>query len=140
MTSKIIETMLAHIEGECPKIDTDKAYDDMLDECSECCSMCKQFGASRILAELDPIAYRCGKNDWLDGQSDQWTEINWEYYETREVDKAKDEFIGQLNDELTELETERDDLDEDAFKAYQKLVSAIADKEAEIKECEDHSF
>jgi len=40
-------------------------YDDMLDECYP-----DQVGnilASRILKELDPIAYSCGFDDWLDG-------------------------------------------------------------------------
>ena len=41
-------------------------YDQMLNECSEMCATCQDFGASRILEELDPIAYRCGFCDWLD--------------------------------------------------------------------------
>lgn len=39
-------------------------YDDMLDEIYP-----NQVGgilASRILSELDPIAYSCGFDDWLD--------------------------------------------------------------------------
>jgi hypothetical protein len=47
-TETIIEKLLAHIASECTVADTDRMYDDMLDECSSCCDMCKQYGASRI--------------------------------------------------------------------------------------------
>ena len=39
-------------------------YDAMLDECSETCPTCESYGASRILEEMDPVAYRCGFSDW----------------------------------------------------------------------------
>jgi hypothetical protein len=50
-------------------IDEDKAlqqYRDELDELHdiEICGM--SFCASRILEELDPIAFNCGFTDWLD--------------------------------------------------------------------------
>jgi hypothetical protein len=40
-------------------------YDDMLNECYP-----ELFGLqpSRILREVDPIQYRCGFYDWLDGE------------------------------------------------------------------------
>ena len=43
-------------------------YDEMLDECSGSeCSMCESYGRARILAEIDPVAYRCGMVDFQDG-------------------------------------------------------------------------
>jgi hypothetical protein len=39
-------------------------YDYMLDECNP--HQIMDIPASTILKELDPIAYRCGFNDWLD--------------------------------------------------------------------------
>ena len=45
-------------------------YDQMLDECSETCPTCSAYGASRILEEMDPIAYRCGFADWTDSLRD----------------------------------------------------------------------
>jgi rubrerythrin len=51
----------------------DKAmYDDMLDECTECCTFCTRYGAARILEEIDPTAYRCGFNDYVDGLDDRY--------------------------------------------------------------------
>ena len=41
-------------------------YDRMLNECSEHCASCKNYGAARILEETDPTAYICGFNDWTD--------------------------------------------------------------------------
>ena len=42
----------------------EELYDSMLDQCSESCSTCDRYGASRILREIDPIAYRCGMADY----------------------------------------------------------------------------
>lgn len=44
-------------------------YDDMLDEVYGTVSIAGyQYSASRSLREIDPIAYRCGFNDWLDAE------------------------------------------------------------------------
>ena len=44
-------------------------YDDML---NETCGMIEigvmVFDAAQIIKNLDPIAYRCGFNDWLDAE------------------------------------------------------------------------
>lgn len=42
-----------------------EAYDDMLDDVY---GEPMGYAASRILREVDPIAYRCGLLDWLDGE------------------------------------------------------------------------
>jgi hypothetical protein len=42
-------------------------YDEMLDELhSPIIVGGIEFDPSRVLKELDPIAYQCGFNDWLD--------------------------------------------------------------------------
>ncbi len=43
-------------------------YDNMLDECHEQCSYVSA-SPSDLIKEHDPVAYRCGFNDWLDGES-----------------------------------------------------------------------
>lgn len=45
--------------------DAIEQYEDMLDECN---GEFMGYQASRILRELDPIAYRVGFNDWLDSE------------------------------------------------------------------------
>ena len=44
-------------------------FDQMLDECSEGCATCRDYGASRILKEMDPTAYRRGFTDYIDSVS-----------------------------------------------------------------------
>lgn len=46
--------------------DAEQQYDDMLDELYPVEIGGMSFCASRVLKELDPIAYNCGFSDWLD--------------------------------------------------------------------------
>tara|TARA_R110000751_G_scaffold245206_1_gene345226 strand:- start:14 stop:241 length:228 start_codon:yes stop_codon:yes gene_type:complete len=42
-------------------------YDEMIDDCSEEVKIGNMtYSPSRVLKEVDPIAYRCGLNDYLD--------------------------------------------------------------------------
>jgi hypothetical protein len=42
-------------------------YDEMLDELYSPINIAGiEFDPSQVLKELDPIAYQCGFNDWLD--------------------------------------------------------------------------
>jgi hypothetical protein len=48
-------------------------YDEMLDECYPMVDVCGYtYDPSRALKELDPIAYRCGFNDWLSYSEDSF--------------------------------------------------------------------
>lgn len=58
--------------------DYDQMYDDFLNETSpEIKIGYLTFSPSRVLRELDPIAYRCGFSDWLDfeGLTDEYEGI-----------------------------------------------------------------
>ena len=45
-------------------------YDEMLDECHQAAKIgYLEFSPSRILKELDEIAYRYGFTDWLDNET-----------------------------------------------------------------------
>ena len=49
--------------------DLHERYDDMLDEVFEDCPIAGlEYSTSRALKQVDPIAYRCGFNDWLDSE------------------------------------------------------------------------
>lgn len=100
------------VQGELTAIDTDTLYDDMLDECYSFESVGGPFAhmqPSRVLEEVDPIAYRCGKNDWEDGESrDQWTDIDGTYYDRREVDALRETWD---DEEAEENPSERGDDD-----------------------------
>ena len=48
-------------------------YDDMLDECTATIKIgYLEFEASRVLEEMDPIAYNCGLNDYYDSICDEY--------------------------------------------------------------------
>ena len=46
--------------------EAEEMYEEMIDECYGEINVGVTFNASRVLRELDPIAYRCGFNDWMD--------------------------------------------------------------------------
>lgn len=47
----------------------EEMFDNMLDECFEAVNICGwKYLPSRILREVDPVAYRCNFSDWLDSQ------------------------------------------------------------------------
>lgn len=46
-----------------------KMYNDFLDECYPNCKIGPyEYSTSRAMEEIDPTAYRCGFNDWLDAE------------------------------------------------------------------------
>ena len=87
------ELLDERVKEELSEINMEEAYDNMLDEVHESCELCNQYGASRILKEVDPIAYNCGYSDFIDSQSDSCYELDGEYYEQYEVDEIEAEII-----------------------------------------------
>lgn len=143
-TNPIIEKMLAHIVAECSAVNREAAFNEMLDECYSFDSVGGPFAhmcPARVLLEFDPVAHRCGVNDYADGQD--WTEVNGETYQDDDIEKAKEEFIDELRAELSALETERDEAEaeeEQDLAELRRLASAITDKEAEVEACEKYAF
>ena len=45
----------------------EEMYDEMLDDCEGPVELCGMtYSASQVLREVDPVAYRCGFNDYVD--------------------------------------------------------------------------
>lgn len=110
-TQAEIEKRLAErVADELTAIDTQTLYNEMLDECYSFASVGGPFASMRphqVLEEVDPTAYRCGKNDWEDGESrDSWEEIDGEYYDRREVEELRDQITEEIEAEEAEEETE----------------------------------
>lgn len=68
------------------QIDDYDAYDEALDSEGPVTVCGIGFYPSRILKELDPVAYRCGYNDWVDSdqcdleeaiENEDYSEIEW---------------------------------------------------------------
>ena len=82
------------IVAELDPVDLEQLYRDMLDECEPKVKVAGlSFCASRIVEELDPVAFRCGVNDYADGLvNDSITEeINGNHYDLREAQDIVDE-------------------------------------------------
>ena len=70
-------------------------YNDMIDECNGLVTIFgMEYNASHVLELVDPIAYRCGYNDYCDAP----------------VSELQNE-LDSLNDELDELEKDFEDME-----------------------------
>lgn len=145
----LINRLMLHIEAECKEVDTERTYDEMLDNCYSFSSIGGPFSGlypSRVLQECDPTAYRCGFSDWLD--SEEYTEIDGVYYRDDKIDDARKSFVADLQSDLDDIETEISELEDSAEEGKEdtwsvelaKLNRAHAELEAEIELATDHSF
>ena len=90
-------------------VHSEARYRDMLDECYDFSSVGGPFAhmlPSRVLAEVDPVAYRCGKNDWMDGQDIR--EFDGDEWDGSDLDEAKEAVEDALESEISDTEKEID--------------------------------
>lgn len=139
-----IQALTEYFTEECSKVDLQTRYDEMLDDCYSLSSVGGPFAcmsASSVLKEVDPTAYRCGMNDYED--SDGLVEIEGDYYERYDVDKAVEAFIDGLESDTLDLEDEireeqaHEEPDTDLISELETQISA---KQAEIAAAKAHSF
>lgn len=71
-------------------------YCDMLDEVSTVQIGSLSYDPSTVLREVDPIAYRCGLNDYVDS-----------------LDVEDDEKYKELQEQIEEIESQISDLEEE---------------------------
>lgn len=98
----IDEQVNARVIDELTPIDMEARFNDMLDECYSFDAVGGPFASmqpSRVLLECDPVAHRCGVNDYADGERDNATEIYGDYYDTDEVQAIRDEVEAEQADE-----------------------------------------
>lgn len=113
-TKKQIEAIEKEIEIITEQIDNfeldpdkyEEAYCDTLDECYD--KFMDRYNASRVLKEIDPIAYRCGLNDYIDGLE---LEDDEEYTDLLEKKEDLENELEDLEIDLEELENELEDLE-----------------------------
>ncbi len=102
----LIARLIAHVVSECNEIDIAARYDEVLNECYDLSKVGGPFShmdASRVLRGVDPIAYRCGMNDYTAGL-DELVEIEGNYYETDCVERARISFADGLSIDLDDAE------------------------------------
>lgn len=78
----------------------EESYKDCLNEMEE---MPNGWDYSDVLERMDPIMYRCGLNDYVDGFDKEEFE---DYKELQEEFEEFDNINDQLNDEIFDLENE----------------------------------
>ena len=83
----------------------EESYKDFLNEMEE---MPNGWDYSDVLERMDPIMYRCGLNDYVDGFDKEEFQ---DYKELMEEFEELDNINDQLNDEIFDLESEIEDLE-----------------------------
>lgn len=87
------------------------AYDDSLNEMGDIEIGCLSYSPSEVLKRVDPIAYNCGYDDWLDGIMSDLV------YDLERMDVGDEMDVWQVNAGMVifciEDEDEEDDEDED---------------------------
>jgi phage-related protein len=103
------QEVIERVKAELNPVDTDELYDQMLDECYE--PFMGQYAPSRVLAEVDPTAYRCGKCDYIDSISRDncYEEIDEELYDAGEVKEIREEIEAEIDAEEAEAEEDDDE-------------------------------
>ena len=101
------ERMIEAIKrGELSAPDRDQKFRDMIDECYSFKLVGGIFATmqpSRVLEEMDPIAFRCGVNDYEDSD-DSLEEFEGDYYDKDKLDELRDECQQEYDAEVAEEE------------------------------------
>lgn len=102
-TDKQIQAELEkRVKAELDPIDLDQRYRDFLDEIyPEVKIGDSRYSPSRIVEELSPTDFRCGKVDWIDSEIKNGVlseEIDSEYYDAEEVENIRVEIEDALAD------------------------------------------
>jgi hypothetical protein len=102
-TEKKVQAELEkRVKAELDPIDTEQRYRDFLDEIyPEVKIGDSRYSPSRIVEELSPTDFRCGKVDWIDSEIRDGSiseEIDGEYYDAEEVENIRSEIEDALVD------------------------------------------
>jgi hypothetical protein len=141
---EIIKKLLDHVKENCTPIDREKRFSEMLDECysfEKVGGPFEHMSPAKVLEEMDPIAFRCGVNDF--GDEEGWIEVEGSDYDQRDVEKAKAEFLADLEAEVSPLELEIEEMEADEDHNIQKLAilkQDLMELTAEIAAVNAHSF
>lgn len=115
--NEALESATRELENfEPDEYDGHTKYDALLDELYSFGSVGGPFAhmsPSEVLKEVDPTAYRCGYNDWLDGEL-RHNPSGFDGYEEAEerVSEAQDS-VDDLEQELADAEDAAEDAAED---------------------------
>ena len=101
----MMEKLEKRVEAELEPVDVEQIYRDMLDESGpEVHVAGLSFMPSRVVEELDPVAFRCGVNDYVDSLVGETLseEIGTNHYDLEEVNEILEEIESEETEEVTE--------------------------------------
>jgi hypothetical protein len=92
-------------------IDIEASYREMLRDCYADCltGPFAYLDPADVLETMDPTAFRCGCNDWVDGQD--WVEYGGDWYDIGYLEECRSEAESEIEDDIAELESEIEQLD-----------------------------
>jgi hypothetical protein len=144
-TMKTVADLIAHVVSECSPVDIEARFVESLDYDGPVTVAGIEFYPSRILKEMDPIAFNVYMGDYADGED--VVEIGDSYYDSDAVEAAREEFLDEMRSELSDMESElsdlhdKDDLDEEAdIDRRDELTLEIPAMESRIAELEHYTF
>jgi len=98
-TQKEIDSIIdERIQEELTALDVESLYNEALDEQGEVNICGMSYSQSHVLKEVDPIAYRCGLNDF----TSDYYELDGLYYENDEVDAIREEVESEAEEDESE--------------------------------------
>lgn len=143
-----MKDLIDHIKDNCTPIDREARFDQMLDDLYDFSRVGGPFNhmvPSQVLKEMDPTAYRCGVNDYMDGEDTY--EIDGETYDMAMVEEARDEFVSELATDLeaieemiNELDTQSEDFTEEDREDYGEHLSNRDKLTLQIEQAEKYQF
>jgi flagellar motility protein MotE (MotC chaperone) len=129
------------IQADLSPIDREQLFREMIDEHYSLETVGGPFAhmqASRVLEEMDPTAFRCGVNDYCDSLG--LYEVGGESYDGDKCEEIRDALIDELDNQIQDLETELEALDDEDLGEAPGLRRKIADLEAERKEIKSEAL
>ena len=139
----IIAELEQKIADDLTKIDREARFDESINESYSFGKIGGPFAhmqPAAVLKKCDPTAYRCGVNDYQDGEG--WIEVAGENYDAREVEEKRDELIDDLEDEITQLEEENEENEEneESEEERERNNAKIETLKSHIARLKNHSF
>lgn len=98
------------IESELAPVDGEELFDQCLDEGDPVRIGSLEYTPSHVLKQIDPTAYRCGVNDYVDSLG--LKEINGNNYDPDKVDKICEELVEELESAISDLDSSLDERSE----------------------------
>lgn len=103
MSKKTLDSKLEkRVKAELEPVDVEQIYRDMLDECEPEVNVAGlSFVPSRVVEELDPVAFRCGVNDYVASLVGETLseEIDGNHYDLEEVNEIIEEIESEESED-----------------------------------------